>query len=447
MFVDTSRKYRNFEGFGASGAWWAQLVGGWPCRDEIVRLLYSPDDGIGLTAYRYNIGAGSARSGLGDIGNPLRRTDCFETAPGRYDFDRDREAVSVLRAAVRYGAKEVVFFVNSPPERLTVSGMAHCDRRRPFRNNLPRGNEAAFADFCLDVTEHFVREGLPVKYLSPINEPLWVWNGGQEGCHYSPAAAARVMGLIARKMDDRPALRDVKLSGFENGDVRWFNRTYTRYLFRDPAVSRRAPGVDVHSYFLNPGPIPILNDRAGFLRRFRRWMERRYPDKTIRMSEWCHMQGGRDSSMASALVMARVIWEDLTILNASAWQHWIAVSEVDYCDGLIYIDPETQTYSLTKRYYATGNFSKYIPVGAVRVRAETRDKALLACAFAHPDGLTAVVVNETAQTRAIDLPENAYLAVVTDDAQDLAEHPISGRRLTLTPRSVTTILCRKEDAS
>ena len=45
MFVDTSRKYRNFEGFGASGAWWAQLVGGWPCRDEIVRLLYSPDDG------------------------------------------------------------------------------------------------------------------------------------------------------------------------------------------------------------------------------------------------------------------------------------------------------------------------------------------------------------------------------------------------------------------
>ena len=109
MFVDTSRKYRNFEGFGASGAWWAQLVGGWPCRDEIVRLLYSPDDGIGLTAYRYNIGAGSARSGLGDIGNPLRRTDCFETAPGRYDFDRDREAVSVLRAAVRYGAKEVVF--------------------------------------------------------------------------------------------------------------------------------------------------------------------------------------------------------------------------------------------------------------------------------------------------------------------------------------------------
>ncbi len=46
--VDTNKEYQAFEGIGASGAWWAQLVGGWehidpisemPVRDRIAQLL------------------------------------------------------------------------------------------------------------------------------------------------------------------------------------------------------------------------------------------------------------------------------------------------------------------------------------------------------------------------------------------------------------------------
>ena len=47
----------------ASGAWWAQIVGGWDNKDEngeeirnvISRLLYSKADGIGMNIYGYNI--------------------------------------------------------------------------------------------------------------------------------------------------------------------------------------------------------------------------------------------------------------------------------------------------------------------------------------------------------------------------------------------------------
>ena len=59
--IDPSQRFQTIEGFGASGAWWAQSVGAWPKdkREPILKLLYDSQDGIGLTIYRYNIGAGS----------------------------------------------------------------------------------------------------------------------------------------------------------------------------------------------------------------------------------------------------------------------------------------------------------------------------------------------------------------------------------------------------
>ncbi|MGB2862316.1 MAG: glycoside hydrolase, partial [Sedimentisphaerales bacterium] len=51
---------QEIDGFGASGAWWAQIIGGWEesKRQEIVELLFGKK-GIGLSIYRYNVGAGS----------------------------------------------------------------------------------------------------------------------------------------------------------------------------------------------------------------------------------------------------------------------------------------------------------------------------------------------------------------------------------------------------
>ena len=132
--LNANKRYQTFESFGASGAWWAQIVGGWThideasgltVRDRISQLLYSKTQGIGLGVYRYNIGGGSAQSGNGDIENPLRRTESFDLGAGRYDFCRDRNAVYMMKQAVRDGADEVILFVNSPIERLTKNHKTH----------------------------------------------------------------------------------------------------------------------------------------------------------------------------------------------------------------------------------------------------------------------------------------------------------------------------------
>ncbi len=450
--IDKTKTYQTFEGFGASGAWWAQCVGGWretdkdsglPVRDRISQLLFSEEKGIALRTFRYNIGAGSAQSGAGNIENPLRRTQCFARAPGVYDFSCDANAVYMMKRAVSDGAKEVILFVNSPPEWLTKNHMAHCDKALLPKENLAPENYRAFADFCLDVTEHFLRAGLPVRYLSPINEPLWVWNGGQEGCHYRPKSAGKVLSVFADAMNERDALQKVKLSGLENGDIRWFNKSYTRRLLKDKAVRSRIDSVDVHSYFLPFVPGPLFKNRKAYLRRFRRWMDARYPGVDIKMSEWTHMQGGRDKGMDSALVMANVIYEDLSLLNVTAWQHWIAVSEVDYCDGLIYINLSDSSFELTKRYYATGNFSKYIPFGASRVRVDADDDDVKWLAFVKERQTVLIAINATDAKKPVCLPAAEGAAVdviVTDETHDLAKYTAITAQITLTARSVTTIL-------
>lgn len=450
--IDRSKTYQTFEGFGASGAWWAQCVGGWDhpdpvsgmaVRDRISQLLFSRTDGISLRTYRYNIGAGSAQSGNGDISNPLRRTETFETAPGCYDFARDANAVYMMKQAVKDGANEVILFVNSPPERMTNNGSAHCDKALLPKENLAPQNYHAFAKYCLAITEHFLQEGLPVRYLSPINEPLWVWTGGQEGCHYRPKSAGKLLRVFAEEMDARPSLQNVKLSGLENGDIRWFNKSYTRNLLKYDVVRRRVDSVDLHSYFLPFVPGPLFKNRSAYLRRFHRWMDRKYPGVAVKMSEWTHMQGGRDNGMDSALVMANVIYEDLSILHVTSWQHWIAVSEVDYCDGLLYINLEDKSFEMTKRYYATGNFSKYLPYGAVRVGVEADDKTLKLLAFAKDGKTTVIAINDSENEKPVTLPVppgTVVTVAVTDDTHDLAQSQTEAAPYTLSARSVTTFV-------
>ena len=445
--IDSAVKYQKYDGIGASGAWWAQIVGGWKNKDEngeeirnvISRLLYSKTYGIGMDIYRYNIGGGSAHSGNGNYSDFARRTESFGNGEGKYDFTRDKNAVYMMKQAVKDGAREVILFVNSPIEQLTKNGWAHLKKNQLFRTNLAKNNYSNFAKYCLDVTEHFVDEGLPIKYLSPINEPFWIWAGGQEGCHYSPRQAGKVMLCFAKEMKNRSKLSTVRLSGVENGDIRWFNKSYTRNLIKYSEVRNLIDSVDLHSYFLHQ-PLPFFNDRIKFLNRYRKWMDKHYPDMPIKMSEWTHMVGGKNPNMDSALETVKVMIEDFTLLNVTSWQHWLACSHYDYHDGLIYLDIENKSYETTKRLYATGNFSKYIPIGATRIKAECDDKEIMIICFKKDSKTVLITLNPTKKEKRYTLPQDSSIAV-TDPENNLKEKKAKANEtFTITPESVTTFI-------
>lgn len=369
--VNEEKTHQTWESFGASGAWWSQYVGGWdkpyrdeevPVREVLAKLLYDKEEGIGLTSYRYNLGAGSMDSGKGTFWDKWRRAESFETAPGVYDFTKDANAVWFLKEVTKLAGDEldVVLFCNSPIERLTVNGMAHMTENGP-KSNINPENYDDFAKYVYDVAEHFVAEGIPVTEISPINEPQWDWYNGQEGCHYEPQQVADVLEVFVEEIGKRSeTLPGIKVSAPESGE--WGGRTkeYVDAILTRPELKEYFDTIDCHSYWT----------KKSTKEEFARWFNTRYPGKKLRTSEWCEMVNGYDYTMDSAFVMADVIYDDLTELDVVSWQLWVALAPGNYHDGLIYINQGNHEYKPAKRLWGYGNFSKFIRPGFVRVDAE-----------------------------------------------------------------------------
>lgn len=454
LTVDETVTHQTMESFGTSGAWWSQYMGLWDVpydgnmlfklsvREQIATWLYDRDFGIGLTNYRYNLGAGSADSGLGDYSDIYRRAQSFETAPGVYDWSKDEGAVWFLNKVTELGAEEIVLFFNSPLERLTKNGMAHLTPGGA-KSNIDRSNYGEWAKYACDVAEHFIEEGVPVKFISPINEPQWDWAGGQEGCHYEPTEIAAVYVAFLEEMQSRPALAGVELSGPESGE--WGGQTtkYVSALLNNKKLREHLSAVDCHSYWTD------RNVKISF----RNWMTVQYPDVKLRMSEWCEMVNGSDFSMDSAIVLAQTLAEDLNVLDVVSWSTWVGVAPGGYHDGLIYAaENGAGEISLVplKRLWAYGNYTRYIRPGFVRVDIEGGDQFSAVAFTGEEDGkkkLVVVVVNDQYETVDVKLNGsfgwcNRIVAYETSANRDLKQttERVASTAFTLAPRSVTTFV-------
>lgn len=366
--VNGSNEHQVWAGFGASSCWWSQYVGGWDNRDAatgrpmyeaIAELLYSREKGLGLTIYRYNVGAGSVElDQKGNYWDPSRRAECFETAPGVYDFSKDANAVRFMKKCQEIAGDdfEAIFFCNSPLVRLTNSGHGYLNEGT--KSNINPDKYDDFAKYVLDVAEHFKNEEcINVTEISPINEPQWDWFGGQEGCHYEPAQLVDVLRVFLNELGSRENLTGVRLSSPESGE--WGGRTqeYVNAIMKDALLGSYFDTLDCHSYWTT----------AATKSTFKKWVSSTYPELKLRNSEWCEMVNGDDYTMDSAFNMAEVIMDDLRILEVESWQDWVAVAPGNYRDGVIYVNRTARKYMLPKRYYGFGNFTRFIRPGYVRV--------------------------------------------------------------------------------
>lgn len=453
--LDSFVKYQVMESFGTSGCWWSQYVGGWDneykdtgvsVRDEIARLLFDKEYGIGLTSYRYNIGAGSADSGKGTYWDPHRRTQSFETAPLTYDWSRDANAVWFMKKAVELGVQEVVMFCNSPLERLTINGMAQVTKGK--KENILPENYDDFATYVMDVAEHFVKEGVPVKFISPINEPQWDWFEGQEGCHYEPAKIPKVYRAFLEELESRPTLAGVSLSGPESGEWGGKAVSYTSALLNDSVLSEHFDTIDNHSYW---------SDTAS-KEAFKRWMDANFPEVKLRMSEWCEMVNGSDVTMDSAFNLAEVLAEDLTVLDVVSWQNWVGIAPGGYRDGVIYVNEQKKTLNPLKRLWGYGNYSKFIRPGYQRIDVAGISEELdtfspVAFVGQNDSGeeeLVLVLINESdeAQKILLDIPNgveytnvSVYETSETNNLSCIKDEEYSlGDVIDVNKQSITTII-------
>ncbi|MCR5207851.1 MAG: hypothetical protein K6C14_05170 [Eubacterium sp.] len=432
LYLNSAKELQKLYGFGTSACWWAQACGDSKTQDEIAELLYG-DAGLKLNIYRYNIGGGFDEEN-NRVSNPWRRTESFlvydrESEVSFWDFERDKNAVTVMKKCLEKGNIDtLILFCNSPHYSQTSTGQASGSLLY-HTCNIPKMNYKKFVDYVLDVTQHFLDEGLPVDYISPINEPQWKWGGPnvwQEGCHYETDEVIEILHLFAEEILRRKM--PVKLYAPESGEMLGKNEEYLLAMLKDKTVMKVCDIFAYHSYHADAR----VEDRYEFKRK----LVSAHPKLRFDMSEWCELPNkSHTKNFKGALITARIIGQDLIYGGASSWTSWVAANNIyinptdgfDYSDAMLSGSEHFEEWTINERYYGMAHYSKFIPVGStaldIGLRPTNEANDFNAFAFRTPNGETVlVIVNEDANRGiSLDGDFNTMRIIVSSQKKKLDE--------------------------
>lgn len=442
-------------GFGASGAWWVNDLANFApsVQSQVASLLFT-GNGIDLSQYRYNIGGG----GVG-VSTPARAAQSFLTSSGSYDWSKDAGGQYFLKAAATDGVPDLVGFVNSAPTQYTTNG-------KSCGGQINTADDAAYGTYIATVVSHFASQGVNLGELSPMNEPDDSFSScGQEGMQVTPADRAGVIGAVGS------ALTSAGLSTHVIADE---SSQTTQLLSEAPTwlgVSSAAGSVSAIAHHTYDDPSTSNLEQVGALGDVN--------GKPVWASEiCCQVSGGGygaqyDPTMAGALNMTGFIYNDFSYADDSAFDWWTALSSALGCDpttnascatsvnnnasgwndGLIYYDPNyasngNQNLYLTKRFYALGQYSKFVRPGAVRYGVSGAPSGVQTTAFWHNGQWTVVANNTNTSATALSLnlgsgtltAAGAYQTDASENLAGIAGPGISGSTIsaTLPAQSVTT---------
>lgn len=500
LHLDLNTEYQTIHSFGASDAWRVQFVGSqWPQdkKEKMAEWLFSKEFnkqgdplGIGLSLWRFNLGAGSMDQGTNsNINHPWRKAESFLNPDGTFNWEKQKGQQWFLHKAKQYGVEHRLAFVNSPPVYYTLNGQAYSAPNRT-EINLQSEKMEAYARYLAEICTHFEEIGLGFDYLSPANEPQWDWSKpSQEGTPATNANLYQLTYLLNKELQERQL--PVKLTVPEAAEYNFLYQFEEKY----PGVSNQfknfwekdapfflghmdqvAPVFAAHGYFTTWPVEKLIKSRQAV-------------GKTITnssqavdfwQSEFCILEDnddiggghGRDLEMPTALYVARVIHFDLVLAQASSWQWWTALSQVDYKDGLIYLDkgnngitdhndPENEAlksdgnFHDSKLLWGLGNYSRFVRPGMVRIKSVTEKREdpfkaasdLMISAYKNEQNKEVVVVavNYSETNYALQLNSSTdFLAEVktytTSKDYNLAYQPANINQLEVPAQSIKTFV-------
>ncbi len=493
--IHLSQKVQQIENFGASGAWYSEGIGKyWPVakKERMAELLFSKGFdkngnplGIGLSAWRFNIGGGTAEQGdSSGISDPLRRVECFLSPNGKYDWNKQQGYVWFVKKAAAYGVKDLIAFSNTAPVQFNKNGLGFKTEKN-YEANLKDDQYTNYANFLATVLQHFEKAGTPFRYISPVNEPQWDWSAkfgemNQEGSPWHNKDIYKIVNILDSVLLSKKI--NSKILVTEAGDLHALYEGQSRsgrqiQDFYNPASSMYVGNlkqmhqvIEGHSYFTEAGDSNMIAVRKKVLDTASMY---KVP---FWQSEYCMLSNGykdgkkgKIDPMDCALFLAKVIYHDLTVANATAWHYWNAWEPGDSLFDTRYyllalkINPNNTDgdFSITKNLWALGHFSRFIRPGMHRIITERSDglselqaaKDVMLAAFADDKQIVVTVINYTSVAKEIklDIPElkkmRSMLQYVTtaDAANNLTKYPLpSINNILLQPRSITTIvlLCK-----
>lgn len=478
--IETNQPRQTIRHFGASDAWSMQFIGLWDNQEEqekIADWLFSTENdakgqpkGIGLSVWRFNLGAGSAEQGKDAQINPGTRTECFLTKDGSYDWTKQAGQRKFLRMAKQRGVPHFLAFMNSAPVYYTQNGLA---------TNTGRGGTINLKDDCYDDFARFMatslkglekQEGIHFDYLCPVNEPdgHWNWLGPkQEGSPATHREIARLARETNKALNEQGLTTQILMD--ESSDIRCLLGIHQTDWQRGNAISSffspdstqtyvgNLPNVPhlmaAHSYWTNT-PVPYMKEIREELREAcKEFGVKFWQTEICIMSNDTEIGGGQgyDFTMKTALYVARVIHHDLTYADAESWSWWRACGG-NYRDGLIRVYEREQRARDSKLLWTLGNYSRFIRPGAVRYEVTSPKQedpyGLMVSAYKNKDGKwVCVAINyadepQNIQLNLSDKKKIHWQVYRTSDTEDENLKPIGicKGKTQLSPRSISTFV-------
>ncbi|MGX5819353.1 glycoside hydrolase [Chitinophaga lutea] len=458
--------------FGASDGWTCKFVGNWANvskKQQAADYLFSLDTmadgspkGIGLSLWRFNIGAGSYEQGENsNITDEWRREECFQNAAGQYDWNKQAGGRWFLDAARRAGVKYSLGFALTPPVHMSANGKAYASGGTAF--NITAGKQADYADFLAAVSAHF-----NLDYLSPFNEPQWEWkdtNGkaGQEGSPARNDEMAAIVRLLSARLqgNTQVVIGEAGTWNYLYGSNTDGRGDQISQFFTTPTSPNYVGGlphvasiISAHSYFTTCPDNDMVNVR-------RQVAAKAGSNLAVWQSEFgilgniCNLYNGspRNTGIEYGLYVAKVLHYDLTEANVTSWQWWLAVSPYNYSDALVYINdpsgninvPNSRTDGIvldSRQLWSFGNFARFVRPGMQRVSA-SNDGGLLTSAYkdAAARKLVLVCVNSSAEERKLALSGfsgGSFDVYVTDALRNLKKERTGVVKAP--PKSIITVV-------
>jgi glucuronoarabinoxylan endo-1,4-beta-xylanase len=388
VVVTLSDVHQRISGFGASTAWGSTMSA------ADADLLWSTTAGAGLSLHRIRID---------------------------YQTGHTSE-LGIAALAVAHGV--TVWATPWTPPAADKTGATGANGE--VEGTLSNGQ--AYGAFLANFVAYMKGQGVNIYAVSAQNEPDA--NVTYESCSYTGATLASFIGTYMG-----PALAGTGAKIMAPETQNWCTfPNYEPAILGDAKASMYTSIIATHEYGCSPKAYPEIQ-QAG--KEF--WETEIYDTATTTP----------DPGMGSALRVAKLIHDAMTIASMNAWHYWwVYPASAD--NGALW---DKNTGQATKRLWVEGNFSRFVRPGFQRVGTSgSVPSGVLVSAYVNPsDGTVAIVaVNDNTSAAPISFfvsgaPPCKITPWVTSAADDIAAKAnvaVASSRFTysLDPQSVTTFV-------
>ncbi len=385
--IDEQQKLQQIDGFGAAMTdTSAQLIGmkiAQEQRDQLMRALFDPHKGLGMSVVRIPMGA-----------SDFTASDMYsydDVDPSQQDPDLQKFSIAhdtpyiipllkqamQLNPSIRYMAAPW-----SPPAWMKTNASL-LGTTGEQRGDLMESAYSPLASYFVKFLQAYQEHGIPLYAITPQNEPL------------SPVDTYPGMNFSALdettfiKNNLGPALETANLAPkILIYDQNWDQPGFPLKILGDTTAQRYVAGTAWHCYAGDPSIMTKIHQA--------------YPSKDMYVTECSTGQSGiAPLSAIELLIRSTRNWAKSVVL----WNIALDTSGgpkigrgCDSCSGLVAIDQSTGQYTYTENYYHLAHLSKFVFPGAYHIASTiTRasfpyDSPLEEVAFQNPDGSKIVIV-------------------------------------------------------